>query len=53
MRRSLFCARKGKRVTDPKPPPEVATSKMGIACVGLLILLVIGIIALAATASAV
>jgi hypothetical protein len=38
-------------VTDPKAPPEVATSKMGIACVGLLILFVIGIIAVAAVAS--
>ena len=41
-------------MTDPsQPQPESATSKMGIACVGLLILFVIGIIALAATASAV
>ncbi len=37
---------------DPatQPPPEVGTSKMGIACVGLLILIVIGIIAVAAIA---
>ena len=39
-------------MTDPnQPPPESATSKMGIACVGLLILLVVGIIAVAAVAS--
>lgn len=36
---------------DPnQPPPEPATSKAGIACVGLLILIVGGIIALAALA---
>lgn len=37
---------------DPNQPPEgFATSKMGIACVGLLILFVVGIIAVAAFAS--
>ena len=38
---------------DPatQPPREVGTSKMGIACVGLLILFVVGIIAVAAIAT--
>jgi hypothetical protein len=38
---------------DPatQPPRDTGTSKMGIACVGLLILIVVGIIAVAAMAS--
>lgn len=38
---------------DPatQPPRDMGTSKVGIACVGLLILIVVGIIAVAAMAS--
>lgn len=37
---------------DPsQPPPGFATSKMGIACLGLLVLFVVGLIAVGALAS--
>jgi hypothetical protein len=40
-----------KQADPNQPPPDVATSKMGMACLAVLILLVVGIIAVAALAS--